>query len=131
MAVTLGKRKRIQEPSVKNQISGQAIHLEVNDNNNDDDLKTQFQKAFEAKFKPLDTSLKLKTTKPPSHGTVKNLESASDSSSDWSGLTDEDDLIEVIEDDSAHHTISEDTLLSDKKSFMVIRPPQIPPYLPN
>lgn len=111
MALALGKRKRrrVVEQS------------DSSDNGADDvDARTLFQRAFEAKFKPLGKSA-------PQPRVVKQIdleeeyEAKQDGLSDWSGFGEDDDAIEVIEHES-DHDIDDELLQLEKKAFMVCLP---------
>jgi len=105
MAVTLGKRKR---------------RADINDSQpessaSDENARTLFQRAFEAKFMPLPKIFQL----------VKPLEDIEDDSlgddgedSDWSGLSQSGNDVEVVDHDSAR---DEDDAARRKemKAFMV------------
>lgn len=122
MAVSLGKRKTRGEAE------------EPDDNENDNDLRARFQRAFEAKFRPLDGSKK--SAKLTKQVVEEEDESLDDEESGWSGLSDEDEdddledyededddeseqqQIEIIDHGSTQKSEDEDRAY-EKKAFMV------------
>jgi hypothetical protein len=146
MALALGKRKRRQDVSRKDQNA-------IADDGSDDDATARalFQRAFEKKFKPLE-----KTEKPANQDDASNSEDEdgsegddddseesgsnlsqddeNDSSEDnWSGISDAEDeptskpQIEIIEDRTFRKplTVEEKRL---KKQFMTAKIPSTPQY---
>jgi len=143
MALALGKRKRRQDVSRKNQKGS-------TDDGSDDDATARalFQRAFEKKFKPLE-----KTEKPAVQDESEREDDDDDSGSDdsdddskesgsensrdeddddWSGISDEEPTtskpqIEVIEDRTFRKppTAEEKRL---KKQFMTAKIPSTPQY---
>ena len=105
MAIAIGKRKR-EEGSDKT------------GNSSDDEgaLRAQFQRAFEAKFKPLARQGSLPGT--------DSLDDADEETqkleeSDWSGLSDDgEESIRVIEHESIHSKL-QDQQNGERKKFMV------------
>ncbi|KAK5167404.1 pre-rRNA processing and 40S ribosomal subunit assembly [Saxophila tyrrhenica] len=104
MAASSGKRKR--------------------DNSNDDSedegaLRARFQKAFEAKFRPLDIK---KPSPPPEPDEDDHEDDEESEASDWEGLSDDEREVEVIQHGSAR---SPDAMAieREKKAFMSSRPP--------
>jgi len=117
MAVMLGKRKR----RVNISDSGQQ-----SDELGDDDLKARFQRAFEAKFRPLEAVTSFKNA-----ASAPELRSESDSDDDhddgeedddrWSGLSSEnDEIVEVVRHDAVDR-IDPETQRQAMRSYMVGR----------
>lgn len=103
MAVSIGKRKR-----------------EQNDDDSEDEsgMRSLFQKAFEAKFKPL-----LPTEHQNHLDQQSEAEEISEDSADsdeWDGLSDEDESVQIV---SHHQFLSEDQVAQtqERRSFMVSR----------
>lgn len=101
MAVSLGKRKR-------------EINGHESDGSNEDEgaLRSLFQRAFEAKFKPLERA------SPVIEPAAEEEDEQSDS--DWQGLSgdEQDDLIETFHHESSHN-IDNEAQLPERKAFMV------------
>ena len=103
---------------------------EQNDDASEDEdaIRARFQRAFEARFKPLE----VRRPSPQPQVTEDNLEDGEDDEdlegSDWSGLSDDDRPVEVVE----HAVIqSHDaaTVEREKKAFMVSRPRTRPRWI--
>lgn len=116
MAVKLGKRKRSEVATKEQPPAPQS------DSDSDDDRATAralFQKAFEARFKPLEI-------KPVEQNDALDEEPEdeedTESRSDWSGITSDEDEIEVIE----HVQPDIDSIFSakqNKNSWLSSKPP--------
>ncbi|RMY65288.1 hypothetical protein D0863_09229 [Hortaea werneckii] len=114
MAISTGKRKRRDDVEDAN-----------NSNSDDDDIRARFQKAFEAKFKPLevnqkpqkDAALKQDVVQEDDQDDSDDLED-----SDWSGISEEEDGVEVISHAEAKPN---DDMARQRgaKSFMSSKPP--------
>lgn len=107
MAVILGKRKRRAE------LEGGTTSHQTSDVASEEDLKAAFQRAFEAKFKPLRNAPK-SIAKPEVEEQVYD---EVDEESDWEGLDSEQE-VEVIQ----HTELSAAELEADgkrKKAFLV------------
>jgi hypothetical protein len=121
MAATLGKRKRVsreelQRPSQSSSPSSGSANSDA------EDLQAIFRRAFEAKFKPL-------PKEPKKQKIVEALEEEKqeqEEESDWSGISDEEDDVQVIE-----HTDSwldlDDTSKAEMRAFMSSKPPKTIP----
>lgn len=102
MAVTLGKRKRREQ-----------IRDECDRSSGEEDARALFQRAFEAKFKPLEE-------KPVEASPIADAHEAEDDDfeSDWVGLSEDEGIVQVIE-----HAVTNDTLdeegRAEMKAFMV------------
>ncbi|EME42884.1 hypothetical protein DOTSEDRAFT_80470 [Dothistroma septosporum NZE10] len=112
MAVALGKRKRrtITEPQSESNQSGSE---------DESNARALFQRAFEAKFEPLD-----KPTKPVAEEHMEHEDDDGLEEENWSGLSEneDEDKIETIE--FAQPTI-DDIFAGGKKKFMSSKPPTI------
>lgn len=107
MAVTLGKRKRCDK----------ALASEDQDSSSsgDENVRALFQKAFEAKFRPLKVRKPSKTNNPP----VEEVDNAEEQEeSEWSGLSGSERDVEIIEHDAPQNT-DRDQLRRETKAFMV------------
>jgi hypothetical protein len=119
MASTLGKRKRVsreelQRPSQSSSPSSGSPDSDA------EDLQAIFRRAFEAKFKPLSIEPKKpKIVEAPE-------EEEHEEESDWSGISDEGEDVQVIE-----HTDSwldlDDTSKAEMRAFMSSKPPKTIP----
>jgi len=90
MAVMLGKRKRrSQEPA---QTKEQDVMSHSNPAPEEEDIQAIFRRHFEAQFKPLG-SVKKPAQKEPEPVPAEEAEEESD----WSGLSEEEGAVEVIE----------------------------------
>ena len=109
MAVALGKRKRTE---TKREESRQS---------NDEDARARalFQRAFEAKFKPLEKK-PVKAPTPPVESEDDDDDDESDS--DWSGISDGEDALEVVEHD-VRTTTNDELARMEMKGFMSSKPP--------
>lgn len=112
MAIALGKRKRRAEAT---EPVRKAPAPPVEPESDNEDLQAIFRKAFEAKFKPLEVE---KEKEPESVQEVEEGEEDSEQDSDWEGISEPEDAVEVIE-----HTFSQGPReRADKqalKAFMV------------
>ena len=112
MAISTGKRKRRDDVEDAN-----------NSNSDDDDIRARFQKAFEAKFKPLEVNQKPQKDAAMEQNVVQE-DDQDDSDdledSDWSGLSEEENGVEVVSHAEAKPT---DDIARQRgaKSFMVSR----------
>ncbi len=109
MAVTLGKRKRREASTVE------STHGEVDDR----DARALFQRAFEAKFKPLEVTEKLPSAPETAPlGDSFDRDDEESVTSDWGGLSDDNAQIEVVNHDAvdaAGHQLAK----QEQKAFMV------------
>lgn len=120
MAMTIGKRKRSVPPE------------DVADGSEDEDaMRARFQKAFEKKFKPLEVSkVPAKEIDEESEDSedfesdddleVNEEDDEDDEECDWSGLSDDENHVEVVDYNATKRsTEDEDTQRREKKAFMV------------
>ncbi|KAI6822384.1 hypothetical protein KC367_g4923 [Hortaea werneckii] len=114
MATSIGKRKRRDD-----------VEDSKHSSSDDDDIRARFQKAFEAKFKPLevnekpqkDAALEQQVAQEDEQDDSDDLED-----SDWSGLSEEENGVEVVSHAEAKPT---DDIARQRgaKSFMSSKPP--------
>ncbi|KAI6863651.1 hypothetical protein KC343_g9484 [Hortaea werneckii] len=114
MAISTGKRKRRDDVEDAN-----------NSNSDDDDIRARFQKAFEAKFKPLEVNQKPQKDAALEQDVVQedDQDDSDDlNDSDWSGISEEEDGVEVISHAEAKPS---DDMARQRgaKSFMSSKPP--------
>ncbi|KAK4548557.1 hypothetical protein LTR36_009467 [Oleoguttula mirabilis] len=119
MAVTLGKRKRT---------TGVVDRTDQNESDNED-ARALFQRAFEAKFKPLESSAKPVKAAVKSH--VGDEDDVDDDDggngndeSDWTGLSEDADeiVIEIVNHDVVRSE-DEEARRREMKAFMSPKPP--------
>lgn len=118
MAVTLGKRKRQTE--AKPDIRKKCDH---NDSEDEDEgtARALFQRAFEAKFKPLETK-----PKPIEEPSEDEVDDESDGDSAWNGLSEDEEETQVEIVQHAEPTISDDMdRIFERKAFMSSKPPKL------
>lgn len=121
MVSTLGKRKRISREELQRP-SRSSLPSSDSADSGAEDLQTIFRRAFEAKFKPLPIEpKKLKIVEAP-----VEEEQEEEEESDWSGISDKEEGVEVIE-----HTDSwldvDDTSKAEMRAFMSSKPPKTAP----
>ncbi|EMC97008.1 hypothetical protein BAUCODRAFT_68548 [Baudoinia panamericana UAMH 10762] len=104
MANTLGKRKRLGEQD------DSKDYIEP-----DEDIRTRFQRAFEAKFRPLPEPVK-RAISPTSE-----LSEGESAESDWDGIPEHPNEVQVFQHEVANVTTIDEPL-ADAKSFMVCSP---------
>jgi hypothetical protein len=111
MSVSLGKRKR---PAVEQAAKKRESAKASSDPGEDDDAAMQdiFRKHFEAKFKPLPAIQKPKEPEVPSKDNL------SESEEDWSGFSEEEDEVLVVEHSEAN-TARDITEKFEAKAFLV------------
>lgn len=78
-------------------------------------MRARFQRAFEAKFKPLERLQPLRRIVEMGTGDANE---SNESDSDWSGLSADGDLVDVVHYDGTHDGQQQDDKL-EKKAFMV------------
>ena len=102
--MSLGKRKRQEDGD---------------DSNGEDEgtMRALFQRAFEAKFKPLEVS-NLPSSEPSAGEEDSPIEDALES--DWTGLSGDEEIVEVVAH-STNDTEDGDIAIREKKAFMVCR----------
>ncbi|WPH00894.1 Hypothetical protein R9X50_00372800 [Acrodontium crateriforme] len=116
MAVSLGKRKR---PEPKKVVAKKTAKAEKSESDSDDDIRARFQRAFEARFKPLETP-KVPVRQDASGDESDEAEVQADS--DWSGISDEEDAVEVVEHGPGIELDREEQK-REMKAFMSSKPP--------
>ena len=125
MAISIGKRKRkrheeTSENAVENEDFKQRKRHQLEDGSehgveDEDALRARFQRAFEAKFKPLGRShAALKNSEPEQSG--QDMEAEYDS--DWSGLSEDEEPVQTIRYDVSLHD-GHDVQQHERKAFMV------------
>lgn len=109
MAVSLGKRKRV---------GPKEVHESSPED--EEDMRTRFQRAFEAKFRPLK-----KTEAPAIQQDESDLEKDDDDESDdsdWDGFSSDDDQVEVVVHAAANGSFPEMDR-SQQRAYMSSKPP--------
>ncbi|KAF2170884.1 hypothetical protein M409DRAFT_18856 [Zasmidium cellare ATCC 36951] len=119
MAVTLGKRKR--RAYVRSEEPRQRERSR-SDSEDDETARALFQRAFEAKFRPLELSKKTESRDEDDES--DDLDDDEGLESDWSGLSEDEDAVEVVEL-SQPNVDAEDGGDFGKKAFMSSKPPAI------
>ncbi|KAI7281328.1 hypothetical protein KC345_g4202 [Hortaea werneckii] len=114
MAISTGKRKRRDDVEDAN-----------HGNSDDDDIRARFQRAFEAKFKPLEVNQKPQKDAALEQDVVQeDDQDDSDGLDDshWSGISEEEDGVEVVSHAEAKRS---DDMARQRgaKSFMSSKPP--------
>ena len=107
MAVALGKRKRREETVAQPKPAKEP----ASDN---EDLQAIFRRAFEAKFKPLEAKKQRQETAPE----VELVNEEDEEDSDWSGISQAEDEVEVVEHTSSRWS-KEQHEKQEVKAFMV------------
>ncbi|KAK5115913.1 hypothetical protein LTR62_000369 [Meristemomyces frigidus] len=115
MAVTLGKRKQRK-----------ASEADVNVDNSDAQARALFQRAFEAKFRRLDTPVI--ATKQPELLEDEDededvLVDGGEGDTDWSGLSEEDELSVQVVDHGSNAYGPVETTRDEMRAFMSSKPP--------
>lgn len=122
MAVALGKRKRVEAKAPPVTKSNKRAAKEESDDDAED-LRDAFRRAFEAKFKPLDGAKKGAKAPAP----VEEDDSDDSEDDEWEGISGEEDddeeanTVEVVEVTGPMH--SERISKGELKAFMVAPPP--------
>lgn len=117
MAVILGKRKRLAEKKPEQPRPKKKIEESEEYGDDDDEARALFQRAFEKKFQPLETSA-TPLEDEDSEDSADSIDSEEEDESDWSGLSGGEDDVEVVEHAKPALTDEEDLRLS-KKKYMV------------
>jgi hypothetical protein len=94
MGPALGKRKRVTREELEAPSRSPSPSSDSG-NSDGEDLQDIFRKAFEAKFKPLDVEPKKSKLVEADTNIGEELEKEEES--DWSGISDEDGKVEVVE----------------------------------
>lgn len=111
MVVTLGKRKRQTEAAKE------VVPAPGSDSEDDAKARALFQKAFEAKFKPLD--VQPVRAAESSEDDIEDEDADGDEESDWSGVSGGEDEVEIIEHAQPDIDAIFGGLKHGKKSYMV------------
>lgn len=112
MAVTLGKRKRRAEPEKK-----KVAATVDSDSENEVEARALFQKAFEARFKPLEVQPVRNEDSDDIDSDDRDDESADES--DWDGIPEDEDVVEVVEHAQPDMDAIFGGLKNGKTSYMV------------
>jgi hypothetical protein len=120
MAPTLGKRKRVSRAELEQASPSPSPSSESNGSGGED-LQAIFRRAFEAKFKPLPVEPK----KPKVEEFEAQEEDEDDEDTDWAGISDEEEGVEVIEykDSRLDDDEDDDTSKAEMRAFMSSKPP--------
>jgi hypothetical protein len=119
MAPTLGKRKRISRAELE-QPSRSPSPSSGSEESGGEDLQAIFRRAFEAKFKPL--AVEPKKPKIEKIEVQEEEEEEEDEDTDWAGISDEEEGVEVIEYKDSRFD-DDDTSKAEMKAFMSSKPP--------
>lgn len=106
MAVSIGKRKRQEDEDDKKGDSG-----------DEDAMRALFQRAFEAKFKPLERTV-VTFPEPQNEAEFDEADNSDGTDSDWSGLSGDQDPLETIQY-SVSHADNLDVQRNERRAFMV------------
>ncbi|KAF2176800.1 hypothetical protein K469DRAFT_698242 [Zopfia rhizophila CBS 207.26] len=117
MAPTLGKRKRITRERLEQSSRSSSASRSASEQSDGEDIQNIFQRAFEAKFKPLGVEPKKRKIEE----VVENEEDLEEES-DWSGINSEEDNVEVVEYSNGRNT-GEKASRTEMKAFMSSKPP--------
>ena len=115
MAPALGKRKRVPRAELARSPSPSSGS---DDDSEGEHLQDIFRRAFEAKFKPLPTEPK----KAKIEGTPVQEDESEEEESDWSGISDHENDVQVVEYHDTQHEL-DDTERAEMKAFMSSKPP--------
>lgn len=103
MAVAIGKRKR-QEGAENSDVNSE----------DEDAARALFQRAFEAKFKPLAHS---ESTVKKHEPDLSEQKQESDDESEWNGLSEDEEPVETVRHDNSQYTTQD--ARHERKAFMV------------
>ncbi|KAF2004394.1 hypothetical protein P154DRAFT_616944 [Amniculicola lignicola CBS 123094] len=117
MKAALRKRKRITREELEHLSPSPSSASESDEG---EDLQAIFRRAFEAKFRPLEVAPK--KPKMEEEEMPKPEEPEEDEETDWSGISSDEDGVEIIEY-SDTHTRNEEAARSEYKTFMSSKPP--------
>ncbi|KAH9828323.1 hypothetical protein Tdes44962_MAKER02488 [Teratosphaeria destructans] len=110
MSRSLGKRKRRAD------VDGR---VDENEGADEGDIRARFQRAFEAKFKPLELQKPINSDQ--SEGDDESVRSVDDGS-DWDGVSEDATTVEIVQHDSMNGRERE-TDRQEMKAFMSSKPP--------
>ena len=117
MAPALGKRKRVTRAELEQPSRSPSPSSASGDDSGAEDLQAIFRRAFEAKFKPLPVEPKKpKIEEPPVQ------EEPDEEESDWSGISDSENGVQVVEYQDPRRELDE-TERAEMKAFMSSKPP--------
>ena len=117
MAPALGKRKRVTRAELEQPSRSPSPSSASGDDSGAEDLQAIFRRAFEAKFKPLPVEPKKpKIEEPPVQ------EEPDEEESDWSGISDNENGVQVVEYQDPRRELDE-TERAEMKAFMSSKPP--------
>ncbi|KAF1831197.1 hypothetical protein BDW02DRAFT_601001 [Decorospora gaudefroyi] len=123
MAPTLGKRKRVTREELERPSRSASPSSGSGEDSGAEDLQAIFQRAFEAKFKPLPIEPKKPKIEETRIEEEDEDSEQAEAESDWSGISSaDDDAIEVIEYNPTLSTYSPSET-TEKKVFMSSKPP--------
>jgi hypothetical protein len=115
MAPALGKRKRVTREELQQQ--SRSPSPSSHSDSEGEDLQAIFRRAFEAKFKPLPVE-----AKQPKIEEIEVEEDDDGDETDWAGISDEEDAVEVIEFKDSRLERDEDAK-AELRAFMSHKPP--------
>ncbi|KAI4654684.1 uncharacterized protein J4E79_008560 [Alternaria viburni] len=118
MAPVLGKRKRVTRKELEQPSRSPSPSSGSGDDSGAEDLQAIFRRAFEAKFKPLPVEPK----KAKIEDAPVEDEAEEEEESDWSGISDNENDVEVIEYQDPTRELDE-TERAEMKAFMSSKPP--------
>lgn len=121
MAPALGKRKRVTRAELEQASRSPSPSSGSSNDSEGEDLQAVFRRAFEAKFKPLPTESK----KPKIEESLVQQENESEEEdSDWSGISDDENQVEVIEYHDPRREVDDaGNERAEMKAFMSSKPP--------
>ncbi|KJX93018.1 hypothetical protein TI39_contig4448g00001 [Zymoseptoria brevis] len=140
MAILLGKRKRAAVPVPVSKSKPEAQRAaptrrrkESDASSDGESARALFQKAFEAKFKPLQVTKEKRKIEigDESEEDEREDDAGSDlddedvSGSDWSGIEDGDEEVEIVQHVLPEFTRGGDVTDPGKKAFMSSKPPTL------
>lgn len=120
MAPALGKRKRVTRAELEQESRSPSPSSGSGDDSGAEDLQAVFRRAFEAKFKPLPTEPK--KPKIEDIPVQEDEEEEDEEESNWSGISDHENDVEVVEYHDPHREL-DDTERAEMKAFMSSKPP--------
>lgn len=125
MAPQLGKRKRV----TREELERPSRSPSPSSGSDNEDMQELFRRAFEKKFKPLHVEpVQRKTPVVQDEGEEEDEDKDEDDQDDdedaWSGLSDSEPAVQVVEyRDTTHDSPDEATLRAQKRAFMSSKPP--------
>jgi hypothetical protein len=122
MAPALGKRKRISRVELERPSRSPSPSSDSGESGESggEDLQAIFRRAFEAKFKPL--PVEPKKPKMEEAAAQEDEDEDEGEDTDWAGLSDEGDGVEVIEFKSTRLD-EDDAAKAEMRAFMSSKPP--------